>query len=1591
MAFSFLPPQLKQRPVQPQEETEDKGFERFLLDKFKGFQEPEMPSASDKVTAPYTPELAQKAQQERLYRLLHSPEGLPVSQWENLPPQTQTGLLDKDENVRPAPQFVEGQAVEGDRVVAFKGKEEPFQLRDIPAYKQAEDIAVGAATAPLFEVGGVGISVSDISALGLITYGAYQGGRALVQLFKGIGDPRLRLATVKGFDKWIAERSRGIPPAKFKTAQDILYNMIAKNRTAVQEQATNSMLARMKRGVNATKAAQEAVEEALQNFETTLLPKITVSNTAVPGQSMTLSEILTGITSKVPPSVQAVQGVKAELTPLPQELKGLVDNAKNLSKDEFIAQYQAGLSEQNLTRRETAQKIDAYIKRTLKITLEEFYDTYVKPVDFDGFRKPTAPKPITPEVTPTEAPVGEVAKQSIDEIMSAKYPQVNAFVSESRISDSIKLHTIEVPKGQRRKGIGTAYMEDLIAYADEAGKTITLSTGGRTGDIAKTKLIAFYKNLGFVENKGRKKDYRISDTMYRRPTQPTPTAPQISKKAPEAVSQGIAPSEPLTSKGNKALRQQIMATMKTKGIPATQYRQIFREKGGSNYLSQIGGKALNDILKTAQASRPVRIKQKSVIRQGTENAIKSLRQSLISDGQMSEDSYQAILKHQRLKIDKFVSPDKFITESEGRALLREMNYQAEVGLMGQDMAIQKALDANPAIKSAIDKVNTRIAKEGIEINSKSVKVSPLWDMRYYTQKLQTRTGGRFYDIWQMANLKHQANHTKQGLLMKEVENSTTAYKKIASDEKALQRISDYIEAKNKWSKIVSPADITQDEIKLANKIESVLLGFQPTVRYNRFKNSYSRNGDKIDRIMEDIPGAPREDIKEAIKIYESQGDKALREYLEPKTWGVIQSGYEPHIAVNPKLVTYKVKETVVGKGHLKSREGIELTKGDKTIINRTYSYIRQMLNLELERYLVEMDRIYGESLPKLADPYATKKHLQMAMNELKGYIMDDSPMLSAITKVASWGYTAVFLAPHLSFRNLFQNMAFHPDREALLNPANHKLTNEEKLYFHTYVSQQTNVAKDLLLQSELGNSRAARFARKITYYGYSDEVNRWASFWGSLNKAHRALRSYKKTGDIPNFINGSGLNDVTNIQRKEALQLLAQDKVTVEGIGEVSGEQASILYIAREVTNNTHFLYERAQRAPVEMGLTGRTVGSLLVFGRSVGQRMFNQVNTMSAGSKATSSQKLRASKILFGMIVFGLIAGELYKDITGKGTPIWKGETPGERAKFLLENNPYNPLNVLTWTPGGLAIGVVQDIGNVTRLLFQAAQGSTFAMSELTIALPRLGDVIVPFYGTLMNILESATDTQYIDRKALRDLRAKFDKDYMPNEEFYIKERGIIGQIQHALFSGDQPEPSDIEKAVSSIDEALPKIGKDDTEAKQKAIDGAKTSNEVTKAQEAEYTYTMTDLGSDIRRAVGSLDANNITEENGFSPIVNEYLESVPLIDEYFDQMADDRWEFREDNPRTEAILVIWRGYMKMSTPECRAIVLDFQQRYKIPDTAIAALAEPIPESTYTPYVPAYRPETPTQKPAEFRGFGVPETDRFGREKEPAFTGFRK
>lgn len=88
---------------------------------------------------------------------------------------------------------------------------------------------------------------------------------------------------------------------------------------------------------------------------------------------------------------------------------------------------------------------------------------------------------------------------------------------ESSNGNKLVLSKIALPKEDRKSGIGTEVMNEVVKFADSQDKTIALSPSTDFGGTSVSRLKEFYKTFGFVENKGRNKDLSISETMYRLP------------------------------------------------------------------------------------------------------------------------------------------------------------------------------------------------------------------------------------------------------------------------------------------------------------------------------------------------------------------------------------------------------------------------------------------------------------------------------------------------------------------------------------------------------------------------------------------------------------------------------------------------------------------------------------------------------------------------------------------------------------------------------------------------------------------------------------------------------------------------------------------------------------------------------------------------------------------------------------------------------------------------------------------------------------------------------------------------------------------
>jgi GNAT superfamily N-acetyltransferase len=107
--------------------------------------------------------------------------------------------------------------------------------------------------------------------------------------------------------------------------------------------------------------------------------------------------------------------------------------------------------------------------------------------------------------------------RSIIKDFEQMYPGLDLWAYETEFK--IQVDSIKLPKELRRQGLGSEIMKALQDFATKRGKPIVLHPEPERG--YKKKLDDFYKGHGFVDNKGRNRDYQISSpfgrTMYWRP------------------------------------------------------------------------------------------------------------------------------------------------------------------------------------------------------------------------------------------------------------------------------------------------------------------------------------------------------------------------------------------------------------------------------------------------------------------------------------------------------------------------------------------------------------------------------------------------------------------------------------------------------------------------------------------------------------------------------------------------------------------------------------------------------------------------------------------------------------------------------------------------------------------------------------------------------------------------------------------------------------------------------------------------------------------------------------------------------------------
>lgn len=98
-----------------------------------------------------------------------------------------------------------------------------------------------------------------------------------------------------------------------------------------------------------------------------------------------------------------------------------------------------------------------------------------------------------------------------------EFPNITLSMYFDREKHILRISKIVVPQEYRGQGIGSEIMDRIVDWADHIGATILLTPSVDFGATSVGRLVRFYKRFGFVENKGRKKDFRYSELMYRTP------------------------------------------------------------------------------------------------------------------------------------------------------------------------------------------------------------------------------------------------------------------------------------------------------------------------------------------------------------------------------------------------------------------------------------------------------------------------------------------------------------------------------------------------------------------------------------------------------------------------------------------------------------------------------------------------------------------------------------------------------------------------------------------------------------------------------------------------------------------------------------------------------------------------------------------------------------------------------------------------------------------------------------------------------------------------------------------------------------------
>jgi len=772
------------------------------------------------------------------------------------------------------------------------------------------------------------------------------------------------------------------------------------------------------------------------------------------------------------------------------------------------------------------------------------------------------------------------------------------------------------------------------------------------------------------------------------------------------------------------------------------------------------------------------------------------------------------------------------------------------------------------------------------------------DVKHFVRWLEEETGLPFYQLYPRVRMDF-------GTSQRQAEKELEVLKKIEigdvrTNKESLAKVTQAINSLNPRLNIDRP-ELTDNEGILATIVANVFQSYEPYIRHLRVTNTDSNIESMKAEFPDAVEAGKENELQAAILLKEGGDLDGLWSFLKNVSWGTIQ-GYTPWMKAKASVFPRAIRlGTTRGESRLMRRESIDFDESlGENILLDLVRYVKQVeaqwrLRPDLEMY----EELWKLASRKFVNNRRIENKLQLWAKELQGMPPEgaDTIFQDIVNRTWRTAMSAVFLKPRMSYRNIFQALAFHPDRTELFrllaqrpDPA---FMQQLKIYYDNNVHQLGGIRQDFLLtggNAIPGLNWLVRIADSLSLYAQSDNIPRMASFFASANKAWRATQDYmsseKTAKDVDRWITKSGAIHLTHTEQNYALSLLAQaegsSNLGTPGLEDASGIFRVSSYMGNEIADRVHFLYQRAFRAPAEMGTAGRVLYNLIVFPRGYAQRVLLDWTKVKGAfhGEATWTEAADGFKDFLLMVAMGALISQFISLTAG-----WK-----RRA--------YSPMSILQYQLGGLAVGIAQDLGELVAAIFTYLDTSADdddkarALGTIPILLDRAADTLVPFYSNIIAAIAvmMGKEDMGIDT-AFRELRAILDDKYEAPEIEEI-ERTLWEKIRKAVLLGEVEDPTNYEEMFKAVQEQRDELGNFDAQGRR---------------------YTTQDFGNFIQSQMKIAPDDIWTDRYGWNPLVVFYAECCdawqPLL-EMPSQPASLKQDWRKSHVEEEAMLIFWGKY---------------------------------------------------------------------------------